>query len=476
MALLDWLVRTLKMERDDWPPPAMKAHWDAVALYREYFDLDKERMAKRTGFDRTAEKKKLFTPVPLAAEICGYSADLLFSEEPDITFEGETEQGLLEEILEANGLAAFLLESAAKIATEGRGALRVIRDDESADVPIITHVSEDMILWDVRHGRFVSGGYVVIPWKNNRWSEDVYRLVEEHRPGYVERTLFKGRGASLGSEVPLASVDRFAGLEERTETGLDRPTLIRWDNVPGGRSDIAGQLTLLDRLNEFESLGVDKVRKSQPVTLVDRRLADKNGAVDLNGIVFTGGRSEVAGEGVAKTVETIQPDLQAEEHLRFVEHVRNLIVTTSGYSLESFGEATDGRADSGRALKLRMTRTLLKKAGKDRMAREAMRTALATCTAWELGASSIREYLPKVELGDGLPRDELDLAQVIATMEGAGAISTQTKVRMFHPDWTEEEIEAEVAAIDGQNAPPQITVPRLSLEDPTSGEPAEPEE
>ena len=70
-----------------------------------------------------------------------------------------------------------------------------------------------------------------------------------------------------------------------------------------------------------------------------------------------------------------------------------------GYSKASYGRDEGGSADSGKALRLRQARTLLKKAGKDRMASEAIRNALAVALAWEDGGSTVADYRPEVQVG-----------------------------------------------------------------------------
>ena len=465
MGFLDWLRRVLQIGPADnrpldWPPQNVKTEWDQIASYRRRYENDRDAMLKADPSFKGAsdDKKKLYTPVPLAHEMARLSAALLFSAEPKIT--NDQQEDILKKVLDANGLGGFLLEAAEYVAIEGRGALRVIRDEEISDQPLITWVAGDRVIWREKHGRFVTGGYVVIERRPNRHEDKVFRLIEEHKPGRIERTVYQGKKGALGRRVAVEQwPEEFKGLPEATDVRIDKPTLYRWDNIPGGRSDLWGLETYLDRLNEGESLMLDKVRKSVPVTLADRKLSDKQGYVDLYGVILTGGSAQLAGEGLAKTVETIQPDLQAEEHLSYLRHVRESILMYAGYSLASWGLDSGGSADSGKALRLRQARTLLTRAGKERSAREAIENAVAAACAWSDGARAVEPYRPEISFGDGLPTDPLEDAQEAATKRGAEAASTEQVVRDLHPEWTEDAINEEVARIKEEQPQPPGSPP-----------------
>src|SRR5204863_5662778 len=107
--------------------------------------------------------------------------------------------------------------------------------------------------------------------------KDVYRLFEEHTAGQITRRLFRGRVHQLGSEVALNALPEFAVLPDFEDTGLDVPTLIKWDNVSGGKSDIAGQEAIVEAINAEVSYGREKSKKARPVTFVDGSLVDENG-------------------------------------------------------------------------------------------------------------------------------------------------------------------------------------------------------
>lgn len=433
-----------------WPPSSVSDRWEKIEGYRRYFENDPAKMLQyATYFNRTAEGRSLFTPVGLAGEVCRYSADLLFSAEPTITFDNDQ---LLETVTEANRLPARLPEIAGYVAAEGRGGIRIIRDSEVQDaVPLITHVHEDQIIWDERYGAFVMGGTVVTERANttNSVERDVYRLLETHEAGGIARKLYRGRAWYLGVEVPLNSLDEFRDLPQEEETDLDHPTLLRWDNVSGGKSDLAGSELIFDAINEEYSRGREKSRKSKPITFAARELADEAGAVDLSGIILTGAGNLARdlGEDPAKTVETVQPEFRSAEVIAWIDFLVDSALMFMGYSKASYGRDEGGSADSGKALKLRQARTLLQKAGKDRMATELLVMSHAVAMCWLDGGRKVNDYRPEVKLGDGLPTDELEDAQTAQAWDAAKAISLEEKIRMRRPDWDDKAIQDEVARI-----------------------------
>lgn len=524
MSLLDFFLRLVYGD-PNWPPKLVKDHWLQVEEYRRRFINDFGEMLQNNPYmNATTHRQNIYSPVPIAREMARLSAALLFSEAPKITLpdeedkkrraraeqrqqardarnpfvqpaqespndvasEGADAQGaqqkpvpkprqsrrqkLLEKLLDLNGIDAFLQDAAERVATEGVGAIRVIRDEDVAEgEPFLTFVPEDQIIWDIRHGRAVVGAVAVweyVPVNADRPTREIFRMFEQHTPGLIMRSVRKGTVNQIGNEIPESQwPEVWQGAKPVVETGLDVPTMIRWENVPGGHSDIAGLDALLDNLDEAESLMLDKGRKSIPVVFADRKLANEKGEVDNEAIVLTGDENMGAayGESIVKTVETTQPELQTEAHVAWVDHVREMIVTHAGYSQASWGIGEEGRTDSGTALALRQARTLLTKAGKDRMAREAIRNAIAVALAWMDGAQNTRDYRPEVMLGAGLPEDPVEKSTVVVALKTAGLISERQAIRFLHPDWTEDQVDDELEQIEEEKgAPPSLGDPKVA--------------
>lgn len=444
---------------NQWPPPQIRSDWSRIEGYRRRYKNDAEDLLRYAPeFNSTTEGREMFTPVPLARDIARISTQLLFSETPKITH--ESFQDDLDEIVTANMLSSHMLESGEKVATEGYGALRVFRDDEALpEIPIIEYVSGDQIIWNIRHGRFVVGGAVVMTRIKGIGNRDYYRLIEYHGIGEVTRELYRGTSLTLGKRIELNAIDDFAGLLEREETVPGISTLVRWSNVPMNHSDFYGLDRLLDSVDEGFSYGRDKMKKSVPIVFAPRQIASESGGVNLKGIVFLDGNiAPELGSNPAAMVTTSQPGLDAQNHIAMIEHTVNMTLELAGYSRATWGRDQGGSADSGKALKLRQTRTLMTRSGKDYMARDAWGKALAIALAMRTGQNDWKQLIPEIELGDGLPDDPLETAQELAILRNSDSISVEEVVRRLNPGASQEDIDAEIARLKGESPqPPQVS-------------------
>jgi hypothetical protein len=458
-------IRAQFVSGEVWPPRAEAEAWKVIEEYRARFRNDKGELAQKDPNIATdAARMEVFTPVPWPRELCRFSAALLFSETPKVTYATEGEDGetsntaalaALADLLEVNDFGAFAIRGGVRVAAEGRCGIRVILDsDIDPDIPLLTIVPEDQIIWDIRHDSFYAGGIVVVTRKPDPTRQEVYRLLETHTPGLVERKLYKGIKGELGHAVPLSTIPEFAHLAPEWNTGLDRPTLIPWENVPGAESDLFGLGPLFDEANEAESLLVDRARKSIPRLFVDKSLADETGRVNIDGVILTGGSRMRAplGAPTGDLVNTIDVKIQFSEHTDWTDHVNQMIVAMAGYAPSTWGfQGKTGsvqRAVSGYAMKLAQLRTLLNRAAKEHMALQALGWAVATATALQTNVEHVADCLPGIELGDGLPNDPLDGAQEVLFLRQAMAASTEVLVKTVHPTWSPEEINAEVDAIN----------------------------
>lgn len=452
-------IREKWAKEDTWPPKDVRDHWFRIAGHERLYRNTRDEMIRHNPDVMVDDHKtEIFTPVAWPRELCRFSSALLFSETPKVTRKGSEED--LARLIETNDFGAFAVRGGVQAAVAGRVAVRVIKDPAiSADTPLLALVEENKVIWDIRHGRFYAGGMVVIERKHVEKDENVvYRLMEEHTTGRITRHLYRGRNHELGKPVALSTVREFEGLAQTETTGLDRPTLVPWENVPGAESDLFGLEPLFKVINEAETLMRDRGQKAIPRVFVTRSLADDTGRIQIDGYIFTGGSRlrTPLGKTPATTIHTVQTQLYSTEHVAWIDHVTQLLVTCAGYAPETWGiqghTANVQRAVSGYALKLSQLRTLLTRAAKEHMALQALGWAVATALCWEHGQTAVRDFLPTIELGDGLPNDPLDGAQEVLYLSQANAASRQTLVKTVHPTWSAEEVADEVALIEEAGA------------------------
>jgi hypothetical protein len=444
----------------EWPPKSEALTWDLVQARRRRYDNDPAALFPyRTDLHvpndarHTAARQRDYCPVPVARDLARFSSQLLFSEPPKLTIEDEVAGPALDAWTSFNRLDQFLADAGDNIAAEGSGALRIIRDDHvSEQFPLIIAEPADRVIWASAHGRFTTGGVVVLEREDRQSFTGVrWRLLEYHGPGIVRRALFKGSLTGLGTRVALSEGPlEFQKLRDEQPTGVDKPTLIKWDNVPGAHSDIAGLDSLLDAIDDAETVGKKKLRGSKPLTFVHRKLSDDAGGVDIGDAILTGEGTLSPVEEPNQLAQVVQGRMEAEDHRVYTDHLRELAVSMAGYSLASWGFGDGGRADSGRALKLRQVRTLLTRSGKERMAREAISEAVGVAVAMMLGRPAVEPLKPEVQFGDGFPEDAIERAEELAKLRDAGLISTRQALRELHPDFDEDKIAEELQEIQAE--------------------------
>ena len=66
---------------------------------------------------------------------------------------------------------------------------------------------------------------------------------------------------------------------------------------------------------------------------------------------------------------------------------------------------------------------------------------------------------PSANWRDGLPDDPKEIAEETETLDRAGAISVDEKVRKNHPDWSEKRIQEEIAKIEAEKEEEKNTAP-----------------
>lgn len=453
MGVLDKLRQTIASEKT-WPPQEVRDHWGTVESYRRRYRNDRQEMIQANPNIATNNSRvEIYMPVPWPRELCRFSAALLFSTTPRIT--SATDKDKIARIEQVNDIGSFAVRGGVAVAREGRIGIRVILDPAiDKKTPLLALVPEDNILWDIRHGSFYAGGTVIISRKPNPSDKVTYRLFEEHTAGWVRRVLYKGADNELGKQVSLKELPEFAGLNPEQATGLDKPTLIPWENVPGAESDLFGLGSIFDGLNEAESLLLGRARKSQPQTFVDRSILDETGKLDLEGYHIVGGsrmRLPIGTNGM-ESIVTVDPKVELVQHIQYNNHLTQLMVTCAGYAPLTWGieghTASIQRAVSGYAMKLSQLRTLLNRSQKEHMALEGMGWAIACALTMADGGGEVAERLPSIQLGDGLPDDALDGAQQVQFLRQAVAASTDTLVKIVHPTWSQAEVDDEVARIE----------------------------
>lgn len=418
--------------------------------------------------------------VPLASDIAEISANLLFSDLPKLASADSATQKTLDSF-QTDGLHASLREAAETCAALGGTYLKVVWDASLADHPWLCAVSPKLAVPTWTWDRLRS----VTFWSVLHQDKDVtLRLLECHEPGFISYGLYKGKPTELGERIALSAFDGTANLEALygpngvVPTGLSiltamyipnvRPHRVWGDlNVAAnlGRSDYAVLEPLLDALDETYSSWMRDIRLAKARIIVPQSMLETEGPgqgalFNVDKEVFVGVRS------LDDEITMNQFAIRVTEHRDTAQMLFEQIVSSAGYSLQSFGgkgdvavTATEVQARKEQSLTTRGQKILYW-----RPALQQILRALLGIDRLAFGGKGKPDADISVEFPAAVQPSLKDIAETLSVLRQAEAASTRTRVILAHPDWTKAQVDAEVAAIIGEATKPTAgpsTAPRL---------------
>ncbi|WP_167131935.1 phage portal protein [Paramicrobacterium chengjingii] len=456
------------------------------------------------------DEKRMIMHVPFAADICTLSSDLLFAEEPNVFFRNPDKtpdpakeythpaQDRLEQIIGTDEAHAELMLGGEFGAALGGTYWAVAWDPAVADHVFPKAYAADLAIPEFRYGRLAS----VKLWTEYHDGNQVFRLIEEHQPGTIEYTLFKGTAKTLGNPVPIGSRPETAHYEQlrnpsdvlvsiddpgklpesvKIGTGSDRLAVTYMPNARPvidwrkqgqlaylGRSDLDGNQDLLDKLDQTWSSMMRDMENGQGRLVVPEHFLDV-GSKPGDGASFDTYRQVFAGVntlgGSGQTsdsqITVAQFAIRVEEHFKIIEEVSRTIASRAGYSAAHLGldatrglkTATQVQADLSDSERTRDKKALFARAALARWSVAALEIDKAVFGGPELGDMS---RLPDVEFSPVSQADPEKTARTLQMLDAARAASRKEIVRALHPEWTEREIQDEADLImreQGYGAP-----------------------
>jgi hypothetical protein len=438
--------------------------------------------------------------VPLAGDIASAAADLLFSEPPALNADqakGEPERkaamARYEQLIE-DGLHPLLLEGAEVQSALGGVYLRAVIDEDVVQGKAFsTVVHADGALPTFRYGRLMG----VTFWRQLSADGDVYlRLLEDHTLGpadaagnrgnsRIDFALYEGRRDNIGKAVPLTThplaaelaphLDEFSGHD----TGIKRLTVShipamrpnrQWRGRPGledlGRSDYAGAESILDGLDEtlsslMRDIRLAKGRLSVPEQFLRSAGPGQGAYFDPEREVYSALNMMVrAGDSAGQQITVSQFEIRTEQHLQTCDKLTYLALRHAGFAEQTFGETGDAAATATEVV-ARERRSFTSRDRKIMYWRPGAADHIETLMELEAahfgGPDPVR---PGLDFGDSVSEDPKALADTAYVLYQAKAASTDTLVRLVHPDWDDDQVAAEVQKIlDDQAAMVTVTDP-----------------
>lgn len=373
-------------------------------------------------------QKLRYVIVNFAGAISKVVADLLFSE--PIIIKSEKNQEFLENLVEENNLEAQFYESALSNSFLGddvfkiRVGLRRPSDkkpsliiEENTPKVYFPHLNKDNVRDEPTKHEFA--WKVII-------DEKEYLRKEIHEVGKITNELWTLKNGAIQDPVDIKEI---MGIEETEDTKVDRMLVT---HIPNWK--IAGKFFGISDYFDLDSLfyainnrftKVDNVldKHTDPILAVPEGVLDEDGKVRREALNMI----EISPEAGKEKPAYVVWDASLENAFSELERLVESLFIVSETSPDVFGQGK-GQSDSGRALKLKILRTIAKASRKrlyyDRAIKDILYTAQFVAKAWNLEAGGVKcseePTMPDIEWNNGLPIDDAEAIDDEVKRQDAG--------------------------------------------------------
>jgi A118 family predicted phage portal protein len=429
--------------------------------------------------------------LPLPADLATASSALLFAQPPSLTYDGDTTvQDWLNTAVD-DGMHAKLLEAAEMCAAFGGVYLRAVWDTDVSDKAWIDLVGPDAAVPEFRYDRLTAVTF---------WSviqdtgSTVIRHLEKHIPhdNVILHAVYEGKQDKIGRRVDLKAFPEtrpFAavaadGVIRLPDQPKDASTVVYIPNLrpnrvwrdlgpmaaPLGRSDFSGLETSFDGLDEafsswMRDIRLGKARLIVPHSYLDSVGRGKGAVFEPEREVYSPVNMLVNGEsGKGTGILPQQFDIRWQAHQQTVNSIIEMTVNEAGYAGQTLGLQGD-IAQTATEVVARERKSLTTRARKILYWRPAIADILyglmtVNQVVYKSPISAVR---PDLEFPDVVLPDALELAQTVAALRGAEAISIETAVATAHPDWDTTQVAQEVSRIYAEISLDALSRARVSL-------------
>ena len=421
---------------------------------------------------RASGKCKLH--VPIGADIAATSANLLFGEDPAFTcYDVSTEdtenaqQKRLDYLVERNNMHGKLNEAAESCAALGDVYLKLNWWKDEIDYPVINVVSGDSAWPEFLFG-VLKGIHFFSVISRDLQTGKVIRGYELYQPGKITRAIYVGDATTLGQLQSNSALTEYGLQAEETPPVEDmlavhipnmKPNRIYRDSFMG-RSDFDGLRGLMDELDETYTSWMRDVRLAKARTIVPaeylkrpvQEMLEGNAqrlSWDFDEDVETFVALDMHDEnGNIPSITLQQFAIRSDEHMATCNELMTKIVSIAGYAPQTFGMDIVGMAQSGTALHIREKKSYDTRGKKETYWKSTLQDIMTAMihldnALWPEAGSDADDQV-KVRFADSFANDISTMANAVSLLNAANAASTEVKVRMLHPDWTQKQVADEV--------------------------------
>lgn len=426
--------------------------------------------------------------VPVAADIATTSSDLLFSEEPTFTCydeqtedKGSKQQKRLDTLISLNAINRKLSEGAETCAALGDVYLKLNWFPERVDYPVLSVVQGDSAWAEYFMGE-LQGVHFFSVLRIDSGTGVYLRLYERYEKGYIYSGIFRGDQSNLGLELPETELAKL-GLARETKAPINELLAAHIPNVKPnrrhrdsemGRSDFDELRPLMDSLDEAYSswmrdIRLAKARLIVPAEYLRRKASDmfKDGqyTYEFDEDIETLVALDIDPERGANTITPSQFAIRSEEHAATCSDIIRNIITIAGYSPQTFGLEISGAAQSGTALNIRRQKSYSTRGKKENYWKPATERILTSMIHLDAalfpneGSEMDDEVKMRFAAVEG--NDISTMSSALQMLNSAAAVSTEMKVQMLHPDWTQKQVDEEIRRVKAENG--------LNIDNPDAG-------
>lgn len=410
-----------------------------------------------------------YVVINFAGLISKVSADMLFGEPIRIKATTKAQQSWLADLMFENKFGTQLYESAMINSRLGDDVLKIRtgkrRADDTESTIFIEEVRPDIYFVKHRNGNWrADPEYQELAFKVQFNGKEHVRI-ERHYPGRVENYLYVlEKEGKLGATVPIELYD--PGLEASTETGIDRSLIVHVPNWRAGNyygiSDYTDIESLMYALNNRMTKNENVLDKhTDPILALPEGILDAKGEIRKDKLeVFTIPDNEVGGRPAKP--EYITWNASLDNSFKQIDQLVEFLFMVSETSPGVFGlDKQGGAAESGRALKLKLMRTIAKinrkKVFYDQAIKEVMYVAqlLAQTHGYKVLGNTLpgAPEVPEIIWQDGLPVDDFEQVELEAKRLEAGVQSKQDAIA------TLDDLDDDDAAIKVERIKTETSVP-----------------
>lgn len=453
------------------PPPL---HYKRIKGYRDNKKIFKghhHEVFQKNMFGNDRAKEILYISVNLAGIICKKSADFLFGEELKVLAgkgEATPEQEAFDRFVEENNLNIMLYENALTNAYTGDAFIKIRYGQEMGgalppeiDEPrvMIENLNPELVYpetyqWDRSK---IKCFHVTTPYyeeDENQW----YLVVESHFAGKIKYSKYLITPLYYNSDNEPERWE-ISGVAEdgffEVATGVALPLVVHIPNLSTadtweGIDDLTELHPMLDEINNRLSQIADILDKhSNPAMAVPSGLlgADEDGnaqfRVAVDKVFEVMGKDDVV-------PQYITWNGQLNEAFQELDRLIDLVLTVSEIPAVALGKGDSGTSgSSGLAIKWRMNSLLAKINRKKQYYSKGLKQIFFIAQKLEeaLGIADYEVTTPVLHFQDGLPKDEMEQANIMSIRTGGAKTLSQKSAIMLLNNFTESQADAEIEKI-----------------------------